>query len=311
MRPGALVRVYSYALFGLVGSSREGCSVRSHSGVPRAALLMLTCLLLASCSSAPDGHFAAITSVPVIRAAGSGPHLALLRTLSEIYPYRNEVNFKWFPDTHSAGGIQGVTEGALDVAGMSGRLTGGQSAHAISYHPLTRDGLVLAVHPSGTVRSVSASQVCDIYAGRITNWSELGGDDVPIVVLDRDESSSAKKAFRTFILKDTQVTTNTVPLFYEEDVLVGLEGTPGAIGCVSLGGLLSSRCAAQTLALDGVEPSVETVENREYQPVRELGIVVESNPLAHVDKFVKWAESPQAAEELKKKGYAAFHVAAD
>jgi phosphate transport system substrate-binding protein len=247
----------------------------------------------------------------VIRVAGSGAHLALLKTLAGIYPYRDEVTFKWLSDTHSAGAIQGVVEGGIDVGGMSGVLTSGQAASGIAYHPLSRDALVLAVHPSVTVTSVTSAQVRDIYAGRITDWSELGGAEVPIVVLHRDESSSASKAFRTFVLGDTIVTSSTVPLFYVEDVITGVEGTPGAVGYVSLGGLLRSGIRATVLTLDGVKPSVETAESNEYAPFRELGMVTRSDPSAPVRRFVDWVESSEARAELKKKGYAAPGVAAD
>jgi phosphate transport system substrate-binding protein len=273
-------------------------------------VLALFATLLAGCAGLKTEP-ASLPAKPVIRVAGSGPHLALLKTLAEMYPYRDEVTFRWLPDTHSAGAIQGVTEGAIDIGGMSGTLTSGQAASGISYHPLSRDALVLAVHPSVTVTSVTSAQVRDIYAGRITDWIELGGNEVPIVVLHRDESSSAGTAFRTFVLGDTTVTSNTVPLFYEEDVMTGVEGTPGAVGYVSLGGLLRSGIRATVLALDGVKPSVETAESNEYAPCRELGMVTQSNLSAPVRRFVDWAESSEAKAELKKKGYAAPGVAAD
>jgi phosphate transport system substrate-binding protein len=289
---------------------REELSVRVCSGWRIGAFLALSAMLLAGCS-APSSEPASAPGKPVIRVAGSGPHLALLETLTEMYPYSDEVTFQWLPDTHSAGAIQGVTEGAIDIGGMSGGLTNGQAAQGIAYHPLSRDALVLAIHPSVTVTSLTSSQVRDIYAGRITDWGELGGNEVPIVVLDRDESSSAKKAFRKFVLADTVVTSNTVPLFYEEDMLAGLDGTPGAIAYLSLGGFLRSGSPAGLVELDGVKPSAETVDNGEYAPLRELGMVTRSNAPAPVRRFVEWAKSPQAVEELKKKGYAAFDVAAD
>lgn len=243
-----------------------------------------------------------------LRVSGSGTCLPLLRLLTDRYARKSEgegVSFVYLPGLHSGGGIKGVVAGDLEVGAVSRELTKDERQLQLKYVLLSNDGLAIAVHPSVGVRGVTTRQVRDIYAGKYANWKELGGADLPITVLDRNEDESAKIILRKFVLgSDLRVTGRAVDLYYESDMIEGLQTTPGAIGYFSLGYGLSQRVSVDYLTLDGVAPTVANVESGTYKVVRPLGVVAGATASAGVDRFLTWASGPEAATLMERAGFA-------
>jgi phosphate transport system substrate-binding protein len=70
----------------------------------------------------------------------------------------------------------------------------GKMTHPSQEHILAVDSLIAIVHPSNPVQSLTMAQLADIYAGKIRNWSQVGGNDAPIAVIDRPAGSSTRDA---------------------------------------------------------------------------------------------------------------------
>jgi phosphate transport system substrate-binding protein len=152
---------------------------------------------------------------------------------------------------------------------------------------------------------LTSQQVRDIYAGKHENWTEFGGPDLPIVILDRNEDESAKIILREYVLgDDLDVTPSAVNLFYEPDMVEGLRDTPGAIGYFSLGYGLSEDVAVNYLELDGVEASVENINNGTYTVIRPLGVVTAVEADDEITGFLEWAQSAEAVELIESRGFA-------
>jgi phosphate transport system substrate-binding protein len=224
---------------------------------------------------------------------------------SEYVGTDDELEFVYLPGLHSGGGIRGVANGDLEIGAVSRLLTEEEAALGLEYTHLSDDGLVVAVHPTVTIDGLTSQQVRDIYEGKHENWTELGGPDLPIVILDRNEDESAKIILREYVLgPDLDVTPSAVNLFYEPDMVEGLRDTPGAIGYFSLGYGLSADVAVNYLELDGVEASVENINNGTYPVIRPLGVVTTADPGQEIDEFLEWALSPDAVELIESKGFA-------
>lgn len=273
-----------------------------HSKSMLAYAAILLCLIGAGCAPQASREPAERTHIKV---SGSGTTLPLVRLLASAYPDRS-VEFEFLPGLHSAAGIEGVASGAIDIGLVSRELTDEERALGLTYTLLSNDGLVIAVHPAVGVRELATAHVRDIYRGRYSNWKELGGADLPIVVLDRNEDESAKIILRKHVLGSSlEVTSSAAVLSCEPDMISALSSTPGAIGYFSLGAAVHERVPVDVVALDGVKPSIETLRSGEYRVVRPLGIVTRPDADPAVKKFVQWAAGPEARVAMEREGYAA------
>lgn len=273
-----------------------------HSKSMLAYAAILFCLVGVGCASHTSQEPAERSRIKV---SGSGTTLPLVRLLASAYPDQS-VEFDFLPGLHSAAAVEGVESGTVDIGLVSRDLTDEERALGLTYTLLCNDGLVIAVHPSVGIRELTTEQVRDIYSGRFGNWKELGGADLPIVVLDRNEDESAKIVFRKHVLGSSlEVTSSAAVLSFEPEMISALSSTPGAVGYFSLGAAVHQHVPVDVVALDGVKPSVETVRSGEYRMVRPLGIVTRPDADAAVRAFVQWVVGPEARVAMEREGYAA------
>ncbi len=275
-------------------------------------LVAAAALAAPACASRPEVE-PAKPAKTVIRVSGSGTCLPLLRILAAQYPGK-DVTFEFMQGLHTSGGVKGVASGSLDIGAVSRELTPQEKAYGLTYTALSDDGLAVAVHPSVTVRGLTGAQVKDIYRGRYENWKQLGGPDLPIAILDRNEEESAKIIFRKHVLgEDTTVTPRAGDMSFESDMIRGVQDTPGAIGYFSLGYGVSeaSTVRSRFLELDGVQPTVENIVGGRYLMTRPLAVVTEKSAPEAVRVFLAWATSEEAKQLMRAKGYAPHLGAGD
>jgi phosphate transport system substrate-binding protein len=115
------------------------------------------------------------------------------------------------------------------------------------------------------VTSLTTTQLKGIYAGTITNWSTVGGPNLPIVVVSRPTSSGTRATFQKYVLGTVETVTGPSNLTTDSTgtVVTNVQQTDGAIGYVSFGPAQGSGLTI--LKIDGVAPSPATVENNTYK----------------------------------------------
>ena len=97
----------------------------------------------------------------------------------------------------SSAGIESVLNGTADIATSSRDLTEAEkSTGELVTTEVATDGIAVIVNTQNRVANVTMDQLRAIYAGQITNWKELGGEDLPILVVNRDEASGTREAFK-------------------------------------------------------------------------------------------------------------------
>ena len=276
---------------------------RSSLGRVLLGCALVSLFALAACSAPPQES---VTRTQRVRVSGSGTALPVVHVLTDEYAANNpDVEFVYLPGLHSSGGIRGVANGDLEIGAVSRPLSEEEQAMGLTYQHLSDDGLVIAVHPGTGIDKLTSEQVREIYRGVYDNWSELGGEDVPIVILDRNEEESAKVILRQYVLgPDLEVTPKAVNLFYEPDMVEAVQNTPGAIGYFSLGFGISEQIDVTCLALDGVKPSVETVDDGAYKVIRPLGVVVSPQSDDEIVAFLEWTQSDEALDLIESRGFA-------
>jgi phosphate transport system substrate-binding protein len=203
----------------------------------------------------------------------------------------------------SSGGIKALEAGRITVALLARAMTAEEkSKHA--YRAIGRVPVVFAVHKSVTVGTLKEAQLCDLYAGKIKTWSEVGGDAQKITALTRKEDVGAKDAVRKNVgcFKELREGPDTVALNRPEEMLAGLTSRPGTIGIVELGDVTDAKGAIKALDIDGVSASPEAVGSGKYKVAKNYGLATKGEPLGLVRKFIDFMGTPEGQKILIQDG---------
>jgi len=237
----------------------------------------------------------------VVKVAGSGGMIPLVTELAREYMARHrgetvEVNQN---SLGKEGGTMALNKGAIDIAMLS-TVNEKDRSLPFEFHPLAIVPSVFGVHPSVTVRKLTGQQVCDIYAGKIRNWKELGGPDAPIVVLTRPENESAKIAIRNGLacFRNLQETPTAISLAKAKDMSTTLEKTPYAIGMLNTVMLEESKGKIVAPDFDGM--SVAALQPARWPMKTTSYLATRKNPPPAVSRFIGFAKSAEAKKIIRR-----------
>lgn len=160
----------------------------------------------------------------------------------------------------SGAGIEAVLDGTADIGNSSRNLRDEEKADGAVENIVAIDGIAVCVDSANTVGGLTKRQLTDIYTGTVTNWSEVGGGDTPIVVIGREAGSGTRSAFEEFLgIKDVCDYANE--LDSNGAVMAKVASTLGAIGYVSSEAIDDTVIA---LKLDGAAPTAENIKSGKY-----------------------------------------------
>ncbi len=181
---------------------------------------------------------------------------ALCESFREQYPDVNmTVEF-----TGSSAGVESVLSGKCDVGNSSRNLKEEEKSGGAVENIVAMDGIAIVVDAENKVSDLTKEQLTEIYTGNIKNWSEAGGENMPIVVIGREAGSGTRGAFEEILkIEDACVYANE--LDSTGAVMAKVASTPGAIGYVSLDAVDESVTAVK---LDGAEPTAENIKAGTY-----------------------------------------------
>lgn len=195
-----------------------------------------------------------------IRMVGSTSMEKLANALAESFMEKHQNVNVTVEFVGSAAGIQAVLSESADIGNSSRHLKEEEKNKGAVENIVAIDGIAICVDPANRVRGLTKRQLTDIYIGAVTNWSQVGGEDFPIVVIGHEAGSGTREAFEELLAaEDSCVYANE--LASSGAVLARIASTPGAIGYVSLDVADESVIA---LALDNVEPTAENIKAGNY-----------------------------------------------
>ncbi|MCD8326373.1 MAG: phosphate ABC transporter substrate-binding protein [Lachnospiraceae bacterium] len=181
---------------------------------------------------------------------------ALIETYAEINP-NITVTAEY---VGSGAGIEQVIAGSVDIGNSSRNLKDAEVESGAVENIVAIDGIAVVVNPANTVDDLTQEELISIYTGEITNWSELGGSDTPIVVIGREAGSGTRGAFEE-LLGIEDACAYASELDSTGAVIATVAATEGAIGYASLDSINDTVIAVK---LDGVEATEENIVAREY-----------------------------------------------
>lgn len=168
----------------------------------------------------------------------------------------------------SGAGVTAAQENAADFGAASREIKDDETG--VEAFVIAIDGIGIVVHPDNPVSDMALEDVAKIFSGEITNWSEVGGDDVDIVVVSREDGSGTRGAFEDIVLGDAALVDSALIHNSTGGVLEAVANDPNAIGYASTGSVNDS---VKALLIDGAEPTVENIQSGEYAVSRPFNYV--------------------------------------
>ena len=271
-----------------------------------AIALLFSCLvgLLAACGSQQTNHSEGVSpSAQTIENRGSDTLVNLALAWAETYMERHpEVRIS-VTGGGSGTGIAAMINGTVDLANASRAMKSEEiaAAQANGITPVeftvARDAIAVVVHPSNPVDGLTLQQISDIYTGKITNWSQVAGEDRPIVLLSRESNSGTYVYFLENVIRlgeresDLLFSPDTLLMPSSEGISAEVRQNPNAIGYDGLGYVTSDqKMVAVARDADGpyVLPAVETVNDGSYPISRPLYVYTAGEPTGAVKVYLDW-----------------------
>ena len=252
----------------------------------------------AAASSAPSGGDTELTGS--VATDGSTSMKSVIGALGESFQNANSgVTFTYNP-TGSGSGIQAVSEGRCDIGLASRSLKDDEKSSGLTETVLAYDGIAVVVSPENPVSDLTIEQIADIYTGKITNWSEVGGSDAEIVLIGREAGSGTRDGFES-ITGTEEACQYRQELTSTGDVITTVSQNPNAIGYASLSAV---KDTVKALSVGGVAPSEDTVKDGSYVIQRPFVLVTKDgvtlSPAAQA--FFDYATSAEAAPIIAQAG---------
>ena len=189
-----------------------------------------------------------------------------------------------------------------------------ESGDPLDQKALGRDALVFIVNEANPVKSLTRQQLREIYAGKITNWKEVGGKDQEIVAFQRREDSGSQTLFQKLLIQGgplMEAPTELAPTAMGElvDSIAEYNNSANAIGFSVYYYIdqMYSKPGLRLLAVDGVTPSNETIADQSYPLCNEFyaAILQDSAADSPERRIYEWLSTDAGRSCIERSGYVA------
>lgn len=234
--------------------------------------------------------------------AGNGPELRTIDSLARAFEKANPrayLDVVW--DANSKP-IEMVKSGQAHIA------VTGTEVPDLSAVPIAWDGIGVLVHLSNSTKEVTKQQVADIFSGKITLWSDVGGPETKILVIDRPRNQNIRDAFESQLGMTGKMAAAAKVIGSDEQVVTTVVGTLpplSAVAYLSLNqglSVVSGGVPVRLLPIDKVEPEGPTVKDGRYPLRRPLLLLSRKKADPLVEAFTQFVLSP-AGQQLIAETY--------
>ncbi|OAI49558.1 hypothetical protein AYO43_02970 [Nitrospira sp. SCGC AG-212-E16] len=229
--------------------------------------------------------------------AGNGPELRTIDPLARAFEKANPrayLDVVW--DANSKP-IELVKSGQAHIA------VTGTEAPGLSAVPIAWDGIGVLVHISNFTKEITKQQVADIFSGKITLWSDVGGPETKILVIDRPRNQNIREAFESQLGITGKITSAAKVIGSDEQVVTTVVGTLpplSAVAYLSLNqglSVVSAGVPVRLLPVDKIEPEGPTVKDGRYPLRRPVLLLSKKEPHPLAEAFTQFVLSP-AGQQL-------------
>ena len=223
----------------------------------------------------------AATEEGILTLAGSTSVQPLAEVLAEAYMALNPAMVVEVQGGGSSAGVAAAVDGTANIGNASRNLKDSEKEE----HPelvnveIAYDGIAVVANPGVGTLDLTPEQVRAIFSGEVTNFSEVGGPDAEIIVINREASSGTRGAFTELVMEykddagekqEAEFTVDAIEQASNGNVRTFVSETPNSIGYISFGFLDDSTAPAN---IDGVAPSIANVLNGSYGIFRPFNMI--------------------------------------
>ncbi|CAN1212522.1 Phosphate ABC transporter substrate-binding protein, PhoT family [Tumidithrix helvetica PCC 7403] len=255
------------------------------------------------------------TSLPnpaVLGIDGSTAMVALVKDLRTAYAQVNPNIPTTFgvPDGSPGGsgkGIQNLMNGSVAIAATSRPLKANEAQAGIQLIPIAKDAVAIVVGASNPFKgNLTSAQLRDIYSGKITNWSEVGGANLPIKVINRAAASGTRDLFQDVVLKGQAFAPDSANFItWSQDETTAILRALGNNGIsYATVSQVEKQEIVRIVSIDGVAPTdIAALKIGKYPISRNLFLAIKKQTSPAVKQFVDLALSPQGQQIVQNLGF--------
>lgn len=236
----------------------------------------------------------------VVNTNGSTSMESVMKILGEAFEEVNpDVDVK-YNGSGSGAGVTSAIDGTADLGLASRELTAEEEEQGAVAHVVALDGVAVVVNPENGVENLTVEQIAQIFKGEITNWKEVGGEDMEIAVYGREAGSGTRGAFEEILgIVDAAKYLNEYSS--TGDVIGNVASNPAAIGYASLSAVGDT---VKALKVGGVECTEATVQDGSYAIQRPFVMITkDGTELSEVAQaFLEFAMSADVADLIAQAG---------
>jgi phosphate transport system substrate-binding protein len=255
----------------------------------RACLASSAVLVLGLAALSLAGCRASGVSTTRLNVSGSTTVLPIAETAAEMFQERNPGTSVLVAGIGSSAGIEAVANGQSEIGTSSRDLKDEEKTLGLVDTPIAHDAIAVIVNPANEVSDLTKDQI----EGKITNWSEIGGPDMAIGVVNRDESSGTREAFWKIVLGERPFDRKAAVLPGTGQVRFVVAQSRGAIGYISVGFVDRT---VKAVAVDGVMPTEADIMSKRYPISRLLHFFTKGEPSGLAKRYIDFVLSPDVQE---------------
>jgi phosphate transport system substrate-binding protein len=214
-------------------------------------------------------------------------------------------------ESGSGNGAKSLINKTCDIATMSRPMKDNELAAAKGKgvnpveHVVALDGLSIVVHPSNRVNALTKVQIRGIYMGKFTNWSQVGGPNSPIIMIQRESNSGTADSFKELVMgKENPISKRAETQASNGAIKSRVSSTPAAIGYIGMGFVDSS---VKAVLVDGIDADVKTVKNGTYPIHRPLFMYTNGQPTGAVKQFIDLPRTAEGKRIISETGFVNYY----
>ncbi len=241
-----------------------------------------------------------------IKITGSTTVLPVAQKAAEVFMRLNPEARISVAGTGSGDGIKAIIDGTADIGNSSREMKPKELALAQERgvspvaSAVALDCIVPVVHPANPVKDLSLEQLRDIYAGKVRNWKQVGGEDKPVVAVSRDTSSGTFEVWNEHVLGKARVRPDAQMQASNGAVAQAVAGNKYAIGYIGIGYL---NPQLKALSVGGVVASAQSARDKTYPIARPLLMYTARPPEGAVKRFLDYLLGPEGQELVRQEGF--------
>ncbi|ASP35347.1 PstS family phosphate ABC transporter substrate-binding protein [Labrenzia sp. VG12] len=243
-----------------------------------------------------NAHLSAQTGLKVV---GTGDGLEMLREIgagfSKAHP---DIALDIPPSIGSGGGIAAVGTGAERLGRVARPLTDSEVEYGLVYLPFAKIPSAVFTHPSTGVDGLTSEDLVKLYSGEITNWADLGGADLRVRLVRREDADSTLQVLKATMPGWDELTFSprSKTALTTQEAIETARGVEGAIAFGPYSSPLENGLSV--LEIDGHHPTDDS-----YPSAVTLALIYKDGTLEEdMQAFISFSQSDQARDLIRNFG---------